>query len=72
MLQNNTVETIWHTYQNATAEAEFDLWTHNEIPDRKDQLKELNFYYDKVVVFRARKKEDLAAKGFKNAPIVLD
>lgn len=70
--KNNTVETIWHTYQNATAEAEFDLWTHNEIPDRKDQLKELNFYYDKVVVFRARKKEDLSAKGFKNAPIVLD
>jgi len=66
--QFHTVETIWHTYQNATTEDTFRLFIHNENPEFEDVLEELDFYNDKVVVFRAMVK----ASGKEDQPIVID
>lgn len=74
----STSETIWHCYQNSTAEDDFKLMIRGEVPEFEDVMEELDFYDDKFVVFQAVATDHAAAiaalngQGGKDAPIVLD
>lgn len=72
VIQINTVETIWHTYQNATTESDFRLWCHGESPEFEDMVEELNFYNDNFVVFRAELGRAHQDHGGVDKPILID
>ncbi|KAI5239180.1 hypothetical protein E4T43_06906 [Aureobasidium subglaciale] len=55
--KNNTVETMWNEYRNVTTEEQHQILFCGKVPQFTDSLEDLDIFDDKLVVFRAAKKE---------------